>query len=728
MRLSSPLLLILAAITMANAASVDSVVQPKHKLVRVKNGAAHVNALNTAKVNADTKKVDLKNLDLKHVASVSVRRGIDVGALGAAHANVDLKQVAGIVHTLSASLEHHDAAAGKILKLKDHKLAAKKAHKLLGGIKHDLAHAVVDIHGLTKSATGKKAAVSAHVARRGVDLQAVASSVKGVSGSSGLVGLLEGLKVDAVLQSDVISVLADVQVLKVLHDVADIDTVLNAVVAVPEAVSLLNNIQQLDDPLGFVEALADIPSIAGLVAAVPGGLNEIVKLEGAAKLVTYIDTYGFNTVARVLNTAGVEKVLQAVVAVPDSVQLLESLKSVVDVDALVSGLHVLSVVPFVESIKAVTDVTSLVDVLISAVGSSVSKRSELLSGVEDTISGVTSAVDLDDVLGLVKRDLLQTVEGTVSDVNLDEVLGLVKRADLLTNVKDTVSDTVSGVSSTVGVQKVLSLKRALAHISALPDSDLVSIDQAVKRALLEDVNIDSILDNVNVGLLKRSILDLSSVVNTKEVDGIVDSILKRNAVADVLGTAGLGSNADSALGGVQGTVGLAAGTAVETLDAVGTVKRDVVAQVENLDLVDLNRVLSLKRSDILSSVGNTVSDLDFASILPAIKRNLLAADANIPHTVDYTALHARNTAGALLTDSVSRLVSIAGTLLDKVVHITDLVRIDAVTEDVKSVVVPLVAAVGTVLDNDVVRVEAPGVYHDVQKILKLAQKTAKSLP
>ena len=60
MRVSSSLLLILAAITMANAAVVDSAVAQKHHLARVKDGKVRVNALDTAKVGVNH--VDLKNL------------------------------------------------------------------------------------------------------------------------------------------------------------------------------------------------------------------------------------------------------------------------------------------------------------------------------------------------------------------------------------------------------------------------------------------------------------------------------------------------------------------------------------------------------------------------------------------------------------------------------------------------------------------------------------------
>ncbi|SJX63303.1 uncharacterized protein SRS1_14124 [Sporisorium reilianum f. sp. reilianum] len=722
MRLSSSLYLILAAITMANAAvvdTVDTVAHPKHKMVRVKNGAAHVNALNTAKVNLD--KLDAAKLD--HLVSVAARRSVDVEALGAAHADVktvDLKHVASIVHTLSASLEGHNAAADKILKIKDHKLAAVKTKKLLHGVKHELAHAVVDIKGLTKAKADHKSAVSVQALRRSVaHLESVVALVKStkISGAAGLVSLLSGIKVDALLESDVVSVLAEVDVLKVLHDVAGIDTVLTAVLAVPESVALLENIQQLDDPVAFVGALVDVHSLTALVAAVPGGVNEIVKVEGAAKMVDYVGKYGSATVTRIFETVGVESVLKAVVALPSSVKLLEAVKSVVDVPALVSGLHVLNAVAFVESIKAVDDVAVLTNAVLNVVDKTLSKRAELLQTVDGTVSGVTSAVDV------------------------DQVLSLVKRAELL----DTATGTVSGLTSSLGLQKVLKLKRAIAHISALPDSDLVSIDQAVKRALIDNVDVSDVLDNVDIaklGLLKRSILDLSSVVHTKELDGLVEKVVKREDVASFNENKLI--DLDSILGVLKRDVESANENKLIDVDSLlAVIKRDVESANENKmidvdsllsvlkrdttatstnELVDLNALLSvLKRSMPLTHT----SDLGLISLVPTVKRAITAATR--PHTVDYTTLHARHTAGALLTDAVDTLLPTVSTLLTKIVHITDAIHVDAVTLDVKQKVLPLVAAVGSVLDS-VVSVQAPGLHAKVHKIGKLANKTVKALP
>ncbi|CDS01774.1 hypothetical protein, partial [Sporisorium scitamineum] len=558
MRISSSLLLILAAITMANAVTPDSVAHPNHKLVRVKNGAAHINALNTAKTNLNTDK-----LDLHHLVSIAAR-GVDVSALGAAHAaakTVDLKHVAGIVHTLSASLEGHTTEADRILKLKDHKVAVGRTKRLLRGVEVDLAHAYVDIDGLGKD--GGEVAKVGVKGRSVEELKAVVDAVGAeVGGGGGLVSLLEGVKVDAVLESDVVSVLADVEVLKVLHDVVGVDTVLSAVLAVPDSVTLLENIKQLDDPVRFVDALVDVHDLTALVAAVPAGVGEIVKVEGAAKLVDYVGKYGFNTVARIFETVGVESVLKAVVALPSSVKLLEAVKSVVDVSALVSGLHVLNAVAFVESIKAVDDVAVLTNVVLNVVGKALSKRAELLQSVDGTLSGVESAIDANQVLSLVKR----------------------AEPELLDNV----SGTLSGLSSTLGLQKVLKLKRAIAHISALPDSDLVTIDEAVKRSLIDNVDVSSLLNNVDIakiGLLKRSILDLSSVINAKEVDEIVDDVVKRGLI-DKVDVSSLLNDVDIA--------------------KIGLLKRGMIDSVEVSSLlndVDIAKVGLLKRSVVdVSSV------------------------------------------------------------------------------------------------------------------------------
>ncbi|TKY88511.1 hypothetical protein EX895_002499 [Sporisorium graminicola] len=777
MRISSPLLLILAAITTANAAvvhtvdaidSVNTVAHPKHKMLRVKNGAAHVNALDTAKVKLNT--ANLAKLD--DLASAAVgRRGVDVDALGAAHAavkTVDLKHVAAIVHTLSASLEGHTASADKILKLKDHKLAAVKSKKLLNSVEVDLAHAVFDLQGVGKSKSkskSKKAAVSAGMRRRTVgEIEALVASVRSakVSGTAGLVSLLGGIQVDAVLESDVVSVLAEVDVIKAVHDVANVDTVLDAVLAVPESVSLLENLQQLDSPVSFIGALIDVDSLTALVAAVPHGVKEIVKVQGAAKLVDYIDSYGYSTVARIFETVGVESVLKAVLAVPGSVQLLESIKTVVDVPALVSGLHVLNAGAFVESIKAVDDVAALTNVVVGAVGDTLSKRAELLQSVDGTLSGVKSAVDVNQVLDLVKRaDLISSVGGTVagveSAVDLEQVLGLVKRADLLSSVDGTAAGTLSGVESAVdldqvldlvkrsdllqnvggtlsgvktavdlsqvlelvkradvlstvpgsvsdvwstlnldhaagsvsglqsklGPEQVLKLKRAIAHISALPESELVSLDQAVKRALIDQVDVSNVLDSVEVakiGLLKRSVLDLASVVNANEVDGLVGEVVKRN----------------------------------------------VVVENEN-KAIDLDCILAALKRDVLP-VASDISTLDLVDVLPGVKRAIGPAPLAHPmHTVNYTPLHARHSAGALLADAVTTLLPTISTLLTKLVHITDTVHVDAITLDARHRLVPLVAAVGKALDS-VVSVQAPDVQGEVAKIGTLAAKAVEALP
>ncbi|SPO23906.1 uncharacterized protein UTRI_03561_B [Ustilago trichophora] len=793
MRVSSSLLLILAAITVANAGVVDTATNPKHKLVRIKNGNAHVNALDTAKAKVHP---DLKNL--KQLVSVAAKRGLDLGALNdSAHANVnavDLKHVASIVHTLSASLESHNKEADSILKTKDQKVAAVKTEKLLGSVKASLADAVVDIHSLTakKAKTGHvaKLAVLRRDVLQAVDLNTVTDLVRSanISGATGLVSLLSGLKTDSVLQGDAISVLSNVDVIKTVHEVANVDTVLGSVVAVPAAVPLTEALKDLDSPVSFVSALADIKSISSLVAAAPGGLDSITKVDGAEKLVAYVHKFGFNTVARVFCVGGVEKVLTTVVAVPGSVKLLDSLKSVADVPAFVSGLHVLDVPSFVSSIQAIDNISALTDVMSLVHGvAPLEKRAELLQGVQGTIAGLD-------------------------------------------------------------VGKLVSLKRSLAHIAALPDSDLVSIEENAKRALLNDVELGAVLANLDVAklaLLKRSIVDLS-MLSEKEVDalraamkrdlldglpvgGIVSGLPVGGVLSSVEGTTGgllkrdllsglpvdgivsdlpvggvlssvegtTGSllkrdllsglplknvaGTDGILGTVKGTVGPATKKLPVHVGTVDKIKREVLSTLSgggsgdllgeghaalnavdtnggsaadlggagdgllgtgggDISLLDLNRILAVvKRSDLLKPIQGTISDLDLAKILPQLKRELVAADADADTNPTFdmvgdayttaTGLYSRKTDAVdtiLLEHSIDTFSTDAGSMLNKMVLITDAIHSDAITSDVKTQVAPLVAAVSKSLDS-IVKVKAPKLTGKVEKVTDLAEKTAASL-
>ncbi|SPO24293.1 uncharacterized protein UTRI_03561 [Ustilago trichophora] len=759
MRVSSSLLLILAAITVANAGVVDTAAHPKHKLVRVKNGNIHVNALEAAKAKVHP---DLKNL--KQLVSVAAKRGLDLGAINdSAHANVDavdLKHVASIVHTLSASLEKHNKQADSILKTKDQKVAAVKTEKLLGSVKASLADAVVDIHSLTakKSKTGHvaKLAVLRRDALKAVDLNTVTDLVRSanISGATGLVSLLSGLKTDSVLQGDALSVLKISDVIKTVHEVANVDTVLGSIVAVPAAVPLTEALKDLDSPVSFVSALADIKSISSLVAAAPSGLDSITKVDGAQKLVDYVHKFGFDTVARVFCIGGVEKVLTSVVAIPGSVKLLDSLKSVADVPAFVSGLHVLDVPSFVSSIQAIDNISALTDVM------------SLVHGVAP----------------------------------------LEKRAELLQNVQGTIDG--------LDVGKLVNLKRSLAHIAALPDSDLVSIEENAKRALLNDDELGAVLANLDVAkltLLKRSIVDLS-MLSEEEVDAlhsatkrdllgglsvgrVVSSLPVGGVLSSVEGTTGSllkrdllsglplknVADTDGILGTVKGTVGPATKKLPVHVGTVDKIKREVLSTLSgggsgdllgeghatlnaldtnggsaadldgagdgllgsgggDISLLDLKRILSVvKRSDLLQPIQGTISDLDLAKILPELKRELVAADADADTKPAFdmvgdayttaTGLYSREVNAVdsiLLEHSIDTLSTDAGHMLKKMVLITDAIHSDAITSDVKTQVAPLVAAVSKSLDS-IVKVKAPKLTGKVEKITGFAEKTAASI-
>ena len=757
MRVSSSLLLILAAITMANAAVTEPSAHPKHKLVRVKNGNAHVNALDAAKVKASP---DLKNL--KSLVTVAAKRGVDISAINsAAHANVDavdLKHVASIVHTLSATLESQNKEADAVLKIKDQKLAAVKAEKLLDCVKTSLADAVVDIHRLT-AGTSKKASLAKlrREVLQAVDLNAVTSMISSakISGAIDLVSLLSGIKVEAILQGDVVSVLRNGDMMETIHGVANVDVVLSSVVAVPEAVPLIKAMQEVESPVSFVAAFSDIGSLTSLVAAAPGGLNAISKVDGSQKLVAYIGQYGFSTVARILAVGGVEAVLSSVVAVPGSVKVLDSMKSVADVPAFVSGLHILNVPTFVSSLQKVTDIAALTNVMKTVHGVAPIKR-ELLSGVESTVDGLD-------------------------------------------------------------VTKVLNLKRGIAHIAALKDSDLVSIEQNVKRALLNDAELKAVLANMDVakiGLIKRSIVDLS-MLNEKEVDalraamkrdllsglpvgGVVQGLPVGGVVSDVEGIAGglrlVKKDVLSGVPAVGGILGTVRGSVGPATDSVDKIKRDVLgtlsgsgsgdllghggAALNVLDLnggpvakiagsgdgllgsgggelsyLDLNRILAaVQRRDLLAPVNGIVSDVDVAQILPVLKREILEAGGVLggvlgaSSTVDSVG-HAFGAVGGEVFGSAAALVhrradkavdvelldhaidtfsTDATSMLTKTVAISDAVHVDKITKDVRTEVVPLVAAVAKSL-SPLVSAKAPTLVSKVDKLAALAQKTAQSL-
>lgn len=416
MRVSSSLLAILAGITMAQAAVVDSVLPPKHHIADLKDGAAVVHALDLAKAKVNP--VDFKKLE--HQVSIAARRGLDVGvhqgadagahhkgahasAHQGAHVSVDgseIRHVAGIVHTLSASLEHQAKKADKLLKM-EHKHAVAKTEKLLKQVKASLATAVIDIHYRTED---KQSGLISRDVLQAVDLNAVTSviSTSNVAGSEALVSRLSGIKVDTALQGDVVSVLSNLDMMKTIHDVANVDTVLSSLVAIPEAVPLIRVVQALESPAEFVSALTDIHSISALIEAAPSGMDSISKVAGSGKLVAYAGQYGINTVARVLSFSNAAGVLTSIQAVPGSVQLLNTLKSVADVPAFVSGLNVLSVVPFTSAVKAISDISSLTSVL-SVVHNvvPVHKRDvDPLQSVESAVSGVSSEMDLPKMLHL----------------------------------------------------------------------------------------------------------------------------------------------------------------------------------------------------------------------------------------------------------------------------------------------------------------------------------------
>lgn len=770
MRFSSSLLLILAAITATNAASVD---ESAEKPILTRSAVADVSVTDTVKANVGNS--DLAHLDKLAVVSAR-RRGLAHGAaLDAVHADVgkvELKHAASIVHTLSASLEGQSKEANSILKIKDHKHAVKKTHKLLHSIRADLKHAVKDIHNLT----GKDAAVSVEDLQQrallgllDIDLAAVVKAIDGkqLPGATSLISLLAHINVDAVLQHDVLSVLSELNVLLAIHDVVDIATVLTAVLAVPGSVYLFDHLKQLENPGEFVDSLADIKDLNALVDAAHGGPDSLSEIEGSANLIAYAKKYGYTSIDAILDFAGIPCVLEAVKKIPGSVQLLNSLKSVVDVPALVSGINVLGVTDFVDSIKAVDDVEALVSVVVSITGGVLRKRAELLSGVDSTVSGLTSGLGLSEILK--RTELLDGVQVTVSGLTSDLGLNKILKRDVLNGV----DATVSGLTTSLGLQRVLSLKRALAHISALPNSQVASIEVVnKKRALPHDVGVEaavvginvtpakllkqrrdlldnvdlSVLDNLDVAQivsLKRDIADLS-VLNTKAVDEVLEAVVKRAIV-------------ESAIGTVDATTGFATGTVGGVLD---TVKRDTASDLlggkgnagklantnglltdisavgngaighpdGHISLSDLNRLISIKRSGILSTVDASVESIDLAQVLPGLKRTIAAADERVTpiQRVNYTPIFERSSDKALLTDSIDTLTVSISALLPKLVKIVAVIDVELVTKTVKSDVIPLVALVASALDK-LVNIQAPELQTKLHAIVKVADKSVKSL-
>ncbi|CCF52661.1 hypothetical protein NDA11_006090 [Ustilago hordei] len=710
MRLSSSLILILAAITMANAASVDAALPATHKhhLARVKDGKVRVNALDTAKVS--TGQVDLKNL--KHLVKVAARRGLaDVNALHAAHTNVDavdIKHVAGLVQTLSAHLESQTKTAEGILKLKDHKKQAAKTDVLLDNIKASLANTFIDLHSLTqstKSATHHQKGSVAKVRLLSRDLLSVLNpqvvsnliSSKDVAGSAGLATLLQNLNVDSVLQGDALSVLTNLKVIETVHKVAKIDTVLASITAIPDAVPLIEAFQGLDSPVAFVAALADIKSITSLVSAVHGGQNEVAKVPGSGKLVAYAVKYGFNTVARVFNVAGVESVLKSVIAVPGSVALLESIKSVADVPAFVSGLQVLNTVSFVKSIQSVTDINAL-------------------TGVLATVSHIAP----------VKRQLLDGVKSTVAGLDL---------------------------------QRVLSLKRAIAHVVALPNSTLAKVEAVVKRGLtsgLVDTDVAG-LDLAHIAVLKRSIADLS-VLDEKEIDDLL-AVVRRDVLADVgslvdikdvLGITDdkvrrdglpigklpvdIGGFGSGPLGESGATLGLLDPN--DGLASTGGAGEGTLGHGGgDLTLLDIHRLASIKRSSLLTPVEETISNLQLLQTLPILKRTILDTTgmvSSVPellhsvHPLRRQAHKEDNISIALFDDSVETFTTDVTAMLTQVVEISDTLQVSSITTDIKEQIIPLVQAI-TKSVAKIASVKAPKLKSKLDKIDKFVAKTVESL-
>ncbi|GAC97660.1 hypothetical protein PHSY_005246 [Pseudozyma hubeiensis SY62] len=681
MRISSSLLLVLAAITAANAANVASVaprsepssppfnrrqeVDEKWAIIKTRRAEpsphisipkhladAQVDALDAASVNAAPE--ELGHLDRLASASTRRRHLAHASALNAVHVNVgqvDIKHLASVVHTLSASLESDTKTADHILQEKDHKKARSHAEKLLSKIKVDLQHANTDIGKLSKEAGQKRALLSG----LGVDLAQLTQIVdsKNIVGTQSLVTRLSSLKVDSVLQGDVFSVLTDLDVLKTVQSVTGIDTVLTSLLSVPDSVALLDNLKQLDDPECFVSSLVDIPDLEALVGAAPNGLTSIASLSGTNKLMSYVNKYGYTTVGRVLNTAGVPCVLESLVKVPGSVKLLRSIKSVADVNSLVSGINVIGVMDFVKSIQAVDNVDALVSTVKSVAGGELKKRAELLDGVESTLSGVTSGLPLGEIL---------------------------------------------------------KIKRAIAHIDALPAS--VDVDVKHRRDLIQDLGVDQALNNLDVAKiasLKRSIADLSAV-STEEVTNIIGSVVKRDGI--------VGGVVGGLEGGVGDVVAFVDGSVVGGVEHIS--KRDLpVDQV--LDAVDLNRILALRRSAVLDTLPS-ISSLDLNHILPAVQRAISNADS-ITKSVsrrDATSL-------TLLSDSLDTLTSSVSILLPKLVKVSDAVHDEAVTKEIKTEVIPMVAKVGGSLDK-VVKVQAPQLEKQTGKVVATADKASKSIP
>ncbi|KAJ9479567.1 hypothetical protein PHBOTO_003023 [Pseudozyma hubeiensis] len=729
MRISSSLLLILAAISAASAANVASVAprsepsspplnrrfevgpiiktrraepsphvpiltrraEPSpHVPIPARLAEAEVDALDTAKINADPE--ELGHLDRLASASVRRRHLAHASALNAVHVNVghvDLKHLASVVHTLSASLESDTKTADHILQEKDRKKVRSNAKKLLSKIKVDLQHANTDIGKLSKEAGHKRALLSG----LGVDLAQLTQVVdsKKLIGTQSLVARLSSLNVDSVLQNDVVSALTNLDFIKTVQSITGIDTVLTSVLSVPDSVALLDKLKQLDDPEGFVSSLVDIPDLEALVNAAPNGLTSISSLSGTTKLMSYVNKYGYTTVGRVLNTAGVPCVLESLVKVPGSVKLLHSMKSVADVDSLVSGINGFGVMDFVKSIKAVDNVNALVSTVKSVAGGVLGKRAELLDSVEGTLSGVTSGLPLGEIL---------------------------------------------------------KIKRAIAHIEALPAS--VDVEVKHRRDLIEDLGVDSILNKLDVAQiasLKRNIVDLSAV-NTEEVSNIIGAVAKRDGVVGgVVGgvEGGVGDIVGFVQGAVRGGVehidrrdgvvgGVVGGLEGGIGDVVAFVDGSVVGGVEHinkrdlpvdqiLNAVDLNRILSLRRSTVLDTLPSDLSSLDLTHILPAVKRAISVADSitkSVHSRRDVTSL-------TLLSDSLDTLTSSVSILLPKLVKVSDKVDDEAVTKKIKTEVIPMVAKVGGSLDK-VVKVQAPQLEKQTGKVVATADKTSKSIP
>ncbi|GAK68175.1 uncharacterized protein PAN0_047d6411 [Moesziomyces antarcticus] len=674
MRISSSLLVILAAISAANAAAVDSALNPKHRLVRVQKGAAHANALDAANVKADA--VDLQKL--QHLASVAAKRSVELSALGTAGAHVEagrVKNVAGILHTLTASLEAHIQAAAKVSEIKDTKKATAKVNAILGHVHSTLAHGVVSVGGVKTSAThsvlGRRDLLGS------LDLSVVGSLLGKVDGAEALISLLASLHLDAVLGGDVFSILANLNVVAALHDVVGIECVLEAILKIGESVTVLEAFQQLEDPVAFVQAMVQIKSVVELVATASGETDAIGKVEGGVKLAAYVAKFGSESVKRILCISGIEGVLEAIIKVPGSFKLLASLKTVTDVSGFVSGLDaVSSVTSFVASVQAVSDVTSL-------------------SGAVTGAAGITGVVG-------IKREL---------------PLG--------------VGDTVEGLD----VDRMVQLKRAIAHLAALPQSGVASgVEQTAQTQAVDNAEKTvNGLDVAQLAVLKRSIAALSALSDSDIA--AIDAAAKRDILAVLpVGTAG------GVLGDAESTVAQIKRDVLNTADSATSSVTTIPGSI--LSSVDLNRISFVKRSQLLTPVQGVVSSIDADRIVAGLKRAIADADASLPSFLvkgSSVGVHERSVpagvAGSadisvsldLLEEVVKTLLCDIKELLCKLTEIVDSIHVDEVVCEIKQSILPLIERLALTIASSLT-VKVPSIDVKLEAILQLATKTAKSLP